>query len=182
MNIGNLDHSGEQGVSHSGYRWLHSGMAPPCDKCLVHEYLKERGEGGCPFYESGATCQVVAEEQERLEQELMQRADIEPAAFPLVAEYVRTSIFLNICARWLGIVGPLVVKKDKTIDVQPILKVYGTYQGQLRRLADALGLSPAARARMGAAEKSSDLVKAIIAVEEEDSSEADSGDNSKVAR
>jgi len=125
-------------VKHGGYYFLQTGSIP-CDQCILKDT--------CPAYEAGAQCKPILEYQERVISEIMSLPHVQPEDAHAVNLLARELAFQAIVHKWLGQVGP-VRQTDKGLDVQPVMKTLWTSINTAARLMDALGLTPASRAKL----------------------------------
>lgn len=133
-------------VTHGGYRYLRTGIAPGCNVCIFGF------AGECERYEKGAKrCALIEEMTEDLIREIMALDHIKDEDVILVEELARNKTFLWIVDKWLSRVGPFKVEalKKRILEGQPILKQRWVAANTMTRLADQLGLSPTSRARLG---------------------------------
>lgn len=131
-------------VTYGGYRYLRIGIAPPCCICA---FAKE-----CEGYSEGAKrCALIEEMVEDLIREIMALPHVRDEDILLVEELARSKTFLWVIDRWLARVGPFKEEplKERRLEPQGILKQRWVAANSMARLADQLGLSPSARARLG---------------------------------
>jgi len=129
-------------LTHQGRRWLGRALAPACDRCA------ERTR--CEAFTEGGTCRLAEEQQAELIACIQALPHIRPEHEPLVRAYARDAVFVEIIARYLGATSPLLPGSDTGyLEAQPVLQQYGAAVGRMQKAADALGLTPAARVRLG---------------------------------
>lgn len=131
-------------ITHGGYRYLRLGIAPGCQVCL---FAKE-----CEGYEEGAKrCAVIEEMSGSLIEQAMALDHVKSQDVILVEELARCKTFLWVVDRWLARVGPFRedLLKERKLEPQGILKQRWVAANTMVRIADQLGLSPSARARLG---------------------------------
>jgi hypothetical protein len=69
---------------------------------------------------------------------------------PLAVSYARCAVLLEILSRYVANTSPLLPGSDAGyLEAQPVMDTIAKAEVRLARLADSLGLSPAARARLG---------------------------------
>jgi len=128
---------------HGAYTWL-NGRAPACRTCVFHRAKP------CPDYRDDleARCKPVEDLYDTTVQHILSQPQIEPTIdLPLAAEYARWFVTGALCDRWLQEVGLFRSVKGR-LDSQPVMKLRATVTAKLLQIADALGLTPAARVRM----------------------------------
>lgn len=133
-------------ITHGGYRYLRLGIAPGCHVCIFGF------AGECERYKKGAKeCALIDEMTGSLIEEIMTLDHIKDEDVILVEELARSKTFLWIVDKWLSRVGPFKVEalKKRILEGQPILKMRWVAANSMVRIADQLGLSPTARARLG---------------------------------
>ena len=130
-------------LTHQGRRWLGRALAPSCDHCA--------DRGNCEAYTAGGTCSLAEQEQAELHAAVTALPHIRPEQEPLVRAYVRDAVFCEIIVRYLGATSPFLPGADKAayIEGQPVLPYYNAAVARMLKAADALGLTPAARNRLG---------------------------------
>jgi hypothetical protein len=130
-------------LTHQGRRWLGRALAPSCDHCA--------DRNNCEAYTAGGTCALAEQEQADLYAAVTALPHIRPEQAPLVRAYCRDAVFVEIVARYLGATSPFLPGADAAayIEGQPILKGYSAAVARMTKTADALGLTPAARSRLG---------------------------------
>ena len=154
-------------LSHQGYRFLaHSdtkglGLLPLCKHCV----LKDK----CPEYsaEEGAVCAPARAAQERLLGQLLSLEQIDPVQdLPLVLEYVKSAIFLQIVDKYVTEAGIFLPGAEEGyLEWQPVLKTRWTCANSMAKISDKLGLNPVARARLKLEGRLSKKVAAVLALE-----------------
>jgi len=82
--------------------------------------------------------------------EIQKLPQIKEPDLPLIVSLVREETLQMIIANWIGKEGVL-TKSSKTMEYQPILKLWYLSINAANRMRDALGLSPQARAKLGVA-------------------------------
>ncbi|HPL30490.1 MAG TPA: hypothetical protein PLG21_20805 [Anaerolineae bacterium] len=81
---------------------------------------------------------------------IMALPHIRPEHEPLARAYCRDAVLLEILARYLGATSPLLPGSDAGyLELQPAMNDYGKAVARMQKTADALGLTPSARARLG---------------------------------
>ncbi len=122
------------------YAFLKSGLIP-CEHCLFGKDIDE--EGTCE-------CSQVKQFQEERIKEIQELPQVREPDLPIIVSLVREETLQMIIANWLGKVGML-NKNSRTMEYQPILKLWYLSINAANRMRDALGLSPQARAKLGVA-------------------------------
>lgn len=122
------------------YAYLKSGLIP-CGHCLFGKDTDE--EGVCE-------CSQVKQFQEDRIEGIRQLPQVREPDLPIIVSLVREETLQMIIANWLGKVG-ILNKNSKTMEYQPILKLWYLSINAANRMRDALGLSPQARAKLGVA-------------------------------
>ena len=133
-------------VTHGGYRYLRVGIAPGCNVCIFGS------AGECEGYEPEAKeCALIEEMTGSLIEEIMALDHVKDEDVLVVEELARAKTFLWIVDKWLSRVGPFKAEalKKQILEGQPILKQRWVAANSMVRIADQLGLSPSARARLG---------------------------------
>jgi len=123
------------------YAYLHSGLIP-CEQCLFGRPLDED--------QDKCQCSQVKQFQEDRILEVQKLPQIKDPDLPLVISLVREETLQMIIANWIGKEG-ILSKNSKTMEYQPILKLWYLSINAANRMRDALGLSPQARAKLGVA-------------------------------
>ena len=155
-------------LKHQGHRWLNRGLAPLCGYCVLKD--------ACPRYsdEPAATCELIEEAHEQLVSSIIRQPHIDAEIdLPLISEYVRSLLFLQLIDLWTSRAGIFVVTKQKgtgqqLVDTQPVFNTSYTVAGHAKRLAEALQLTPAARRDI---EQGAGTLSRLLAAE------VDDGDN-----
>lgn len=134
-------------TKHGLTTFLTRAIAPPCRFCIAKSECDR-------FREGNATCILAEEYQAEVTAQIMALPQIQPEDRPLVLEYAKTATALTIIDRYVAHASPLLPGSDKGyLDVQPVMKQRAGLSSQLVKLADALGLSPAARAKLKVGER-----------------------------
>lgn len=120
------------------YAYLKSGLIP-CEHCLFGKDV----EGECE-------CSQIKQFQEDRIEEIKQLPQVREPDLPIIVSLVREETLQMIIANWLGKAG-MISKNSKTMEYQPILKLWYLSINAANRMRDALGLSPQARAKLGVA-------------------------------
>ncbi len=122
------------------YAYLRSGLIP-CEHCL---FGKQTGEDGI------CECSQIKQFQEDRISEIQQLPQVREPDLPIIVSLVREETLQMIIANWLGKAGML-NKNSRSMEYQPILKLWYLSINAANRMRDALGLSPQARAKLGVA-------------------------------
>lgn len=122
------------------YAYLRSGLIP-CEHCLFGKPLGEKGECECD--------KVKVYQEERVE-EIRALPQVKEQDLPIIVSLVREETLQMIIANWLGKVG-ILSRSSKSMEYQPILKLWYLSINAANRMRDALGLSPQARGKLGVA-------------------------------
>lgn len=128
-------------IKSGAYTYLKSGLIP-CEQCLFGKPLTE-GEDNCQ-------CSQIKQFQDERILEIQELPQIRPTDLPIIVSLIREETLQMIIANWLGKVG-ILNKNSKTMEYQPILKLWYLSINAANRMRDALGLSPQARAKLGVA-------------------------------
>jgi len=142
--LANLDHRTPEtaALTHQGNRWMGRALAPACDRCADRTR--------CEAFTEGGTCRLAEEQQADLMACIMALPHIRPEHEPLARAYCRDAVFIEIVSRYLGATSPFLPGADNGyLEAQPVIIEYGRAVGRMAKTADALGLTPAARARLG---------------------------------
>lgn len=141
--LANLTDPETQRLTHQAHRWLGRALAPSCDHCADREH--------CEAFEAGGTCRLAEQEQADLYAAVMSLPHVRPEQAPLVRAYCRDAVFVEIVARYLGATSPFLPGAEKAayVEGQPVLKNYSAAVARMLKTAEALGLTPAARNRLG---------------------------------
>ena len=145
-------------LSHQTRRWLERSMSPCCDRCV--------GRATCDLYQAGGTCVIAEQYQADLLAALECEVEITPALRPVATEYARIATALAIAQVFLAQAGPFLPGAENGyIEGQPILQRRDGWSSRLQSLANDLGLTPAAKHRMRANEKTTagDILAAALA-------------------
>lgn len=166
----------EARLTHQAVRWRNRGLFPLCRKCILREK--------CEVYDSAdddRTCPIAQEAYTDLVAAINSLPQIKPEDMPVVIEYARQVIFVQLIDIWIGEIGPFLPGKRKgTLEPQPVLTgLRYTAAGHIARLSDRLGLNPAARAKLKEAGHVPPLAARVLRIEEE---ENDSGQDTAVAK
>jgi hypothetical protein len=129
-------------LKHQGRRWLGRALAPSCDHCTQRNR--------CDAYEAGGTCRIAEDEQARIVEALQALPHVRPEHGPIVTLYARDCVLLGIIAQYIADGGPFLPGAPGFIEAQPVLEgLYNKTAARMLKAADALGLTPAARNRLG---------------------------------
>lgn len=129
-------------LTHQGRRWLGRALAPSCDQCTQRDR--------CDAYEAGGTCRIAEAEQARIVDALQALPHVRPEHGPIVTLYARDCVLLGIIAQYIADGGPFLPGAPGFVEAQPVLEgLYNKTAGRMLKAADALGLTPAARSRLG---------------------------------
>lgn len=128
-------------IKSGAYTYLKSGLIP-CEQCLFGKLLPED--------EDNCQCSHIKQFQEERILEIQNLPQIKEPDLPIIVSLVREETLQMIIASWLGRVG-LINRSSKTMEYQPILKLWYLSINAANRMRDALGLSPQARAKLGVA-------------------------------
>lgn len=123
------------------YTYLKSGLIP-CEQCLFGNPLEQE--------QDNCQCTLIKQFQEERILEIQQLPQIREPDLPIIVSLVREETLQMIIANWLGRVG-ILNKNSRTMEYQPILKLWYLSINAANRMRDALGLSPQARAKLGVA-------------------------------
>lgn len=127
-------------IKSGAYSYLRSGLIP-CEQCLFGKPLGEQGK--CECYE-------IKQFQEQRILEVQDLPQIKGADLPIIVSLVREETLQMIIANWIGKAG-ILNKNSKSMEYQPILKLWYLSINAANRMRDSLGLSPQARAKLGVA-------------------------------
>ena len=133
-------------------------MAPACDRCV--------GRATCDLYQAGGTCVIAEQYQADLLAALECEVEITPALRPVALEYCRLACALAIAQVFLAQAGPFLPGYENGyIEAQPIMQRRDGWSSRLQSLANDLGLTPAAKHRMKANERThaGDILAAALA-------------------
>lgn len=158
-------------LTHQAIRWRNRGLFPLCRKCILAEK--------CELYDaddSDRTCPIAQEAYTNLVATINALPQIKPEDMPVVIEYARQVIFIQLVDIWIGEVGPFLAGKRRgSLEPQPVLaKLRYTAAGHIARLSDRLGLNPAARAKLKDAGHVPPLAARVLQIEE---GQSDNGQN-----
>lgn len=129
-------------LTHQGRRWLGRALAPSCDHCTQRDR--------CDAYEAGGTCRIAEAEQARIVEALQALPHVRPEHGAIVTLYARDCVLLGIIAQYIADGGPFLPGAPGFIEAQPVLeRLYNATANRMLKTADALGLTPAARNRLG---------------------------------
>jgi len=154
-------------LKHQAYRFLLNsdgrglGLLPLCAHCVMKDRCGDFSD------EEGAVCVQAREAQERLLGQLLSLPQIDAEQdLPLVIEYVKDAIFLQIIDRFLTEAGIFLEGADAGyLEWQPILSKRWTCANSMGKLSDRLGLNPLARARLKLEGKLSPMVAKVLELE-----------------
>ncbi len=150
-------------IKSGAYSYLKSGLIP-CEQCLFGKPLDEE--------QDNCQCSQVKQFQEERILEIQKLPQIKEPDLPLIVSLVREETLQMIIANWIGKEGVL-TKSSKTMEYQPILKLWYLSINAANRMRDALGLSPQARAKLGVATVIGyDFARRMQDIEEEVTSDA----------
>ena len=131
---------GEAHLTHGATRMLSTGLAPPCRLCVARD--------GCENFDAEAVgCVIVEAEQTRLVASVAALPHITETDLPAVREWALLSVTCTVIDRYVGHRGMFSETKGG-LDVQPVLRFRLTLSNRVSSLADALALTPAARAKL----------------------------------
>lgn len=128
-------------IKSGAYTYLKYGLIP-CEQCLFGKPLDEENDN--------CQCNQIKEFQEERILEIQKLPQIKELDLPIIVSLVREETLQMIISNWLGEVG-ILNKSSKTMEYQPILKLWYLSINAANRMRDALGLSPQARAKLGVA-------------------------------
>jgi len=138
-------------TKHGLGRFLSSAIAPPCRVCIARTTCDR-------FRDGDATCIVAEEYQAQVIADLMVLPQIQAEDEPIVREYSKWATALLILDKYIANASPLLPGSDQGfVDVQPALKERVKISSHLLKCADALGLSPAARAKLKVSDRKDNL-------------------------
>jgi len=143
--LANLQGGAERLQTHGANSYWRRTLAPPCRKCL--------GASQCEEYEDGEVCRIALRAQAKVEEEVKALDHIKPLHHPLVRDYAKLVIVLDICDVYLEYAGLFVVSGEpghELIDVQPVVASRDRFEAAMWKAADKLLLTPAAEAQMNA--------------------------------
>jgi hypothetical protein len=116
-------------------------LAQPCARCHF--------AGRCDRFEEGATCVVAREYQAELEAELMGLEHVREQDALVVHNLSVTATGLRIVDEYIAAVGPFRVDEEGNVSLQTALTDWREKLSRsLVQMADALGLTPRARAQL----------------------------------
>jgi len=127
-------------IKSGAYSYLRSGLIP-CEQCLFGKPLGEQGK---------CECHEIKQFQEQRILEVQELPQIKEADLPIIVSLVREETLQMIIANWIGRAG-ILNKNSKSMEYQPILKLWYLSINAANRMRDSLGLSPQARAKLGVA-------------------------------
>jgi hypothetical protein len=117
-------------------------VAPPCKRCLF--------ASRCGRFVEGATCGLAEEHLAEVMEEIAALPWVKAQDAFAVRVFGVTATALRIADQYIAAVGPFRVGEDGEVEVQAsIMDWRHKLSGALGRQAEALGLTPTARARMG---------------------------------
>jgi hypothetical protein len=128
------------------YSWRDKGFAPACDKCPVIET--------CDCGEAGARCKIVEEIRDEVIANIGTQPHIKPLVHGgLIARLATTRAKLWWCDLYLSIHGMMQLTGADDdgagrLDVQPLVREQTTLERQELALAQELGLTPMAEAKL----------------------------------
>lgn len=150
-------------LSHQAIRWRERGLFPLCRKCILREK--------CEVYDPAdddRTCPLALEAYGNLIETITVLPQIQPEDLPVVVEYARQVVFVQLIDTWIGEVGPFLPgASEGFLEPQPALGgLRYTAAGHIARLSDRLGLNPAARAKLREAGQVPPLAARVLQIEE----------------
>ncbi len=128
-------------IKSGAYTFLKSGLIP-CEQCLFGKPLEED--------EDNCQCSQIKQFQEERIKEIQELPQIREPDLPIIVSLVREETLQMIIASWLRRVG-ILNKTSRSLEYQPILKLWYLSINAANRMRDSLGLSPQARAKLGVA-------------------------------
>ncbi|MEN6548453.1 MAG: P27 family phage terminase small subunit, partial [Armatimonadia bacterium] len=156
--LANLDPKAAQ--KHGLRAWQQRGLFPVCRMCVAKDE--------CEAYDAGGTCRIAEDHQNSIIRDVMALAHIADEDRPVVVEYSKVCVGLALCDLYLSVAGgPFLPGADKGfVDVQPATKYRADLTKTLLNYANALGLTPSARARLRTEDKGKydDLARALAAM------------------
>lgn len=140
--LANLHPDPRAATVHGAHTFLTRSICPPCRLCVAR--------GDCEGFRPGdATCQLAEAYQADTAAAIMDLPQIQVEDRPLVLEFSKVATALSIIDRYIAHASPLLPGTDDgVLEAQPVMKTRASLSNQLVKLADVLGLSPAARMKL----------------------------------
>lgn len=129
-------------LKHGVSRWMRYTIAPPCAKCVARQYCE------VAFTSEDGACAVAMERQRDLVDGIMSLPHVEDTDFPVVREFAKLTVALELADLWLAFNSPWREGADGEVDARGLINVRMTISRAMRDLARELGLTPASRLRM----------------------------------
>lgn len=127
---------------HGAFEFFKTNVAPvpSCNQCIFSSECRQ-------FQKDQKQCRAILELQDEVYSEIIGLEYIRPIDKFIVDRFVKNFCFLLIIERWIANVGPFQAKDDG-LDIQPILAYKNNVERVVMKLADTLGITPQARARL----------------------------------
>ncbi|HRZ34017.1 MAG TPA: hypothetical protein P5548_03925 [Candidatus Moranbacteria bacterium] len=127
---------------HGAFEFFKTNVAPvpSCNQCIFSSECKQ-------YQKDQKQCRAILELQDEVYSEIIGLDYIRPIDKFIVDRFVKNFCFLLIIERWVSNVGPFQAKDDG-LDIQPILAYKNNVERVVMKLAETLGITPQARARL----------------------------------
>ncbi|MDC0763507.1 P27 family phage terminase small subunit [Brevibacillus sp. AG] len=128
-------------LKHGVPAFMQSGLHP-CDKC----FMKSKK---CPKYKSGSDCTYLADYQRDIEVFIMDLDYIEDQDRPMAQMLAKEMATVALCEMYFSVEGMVIHdRRKKTLGAQALVTTYNEAKKQAKQSMAALGIGPAARARL----------------------------------
>lgn len=129
-------------IKHGVPAFMQSGIHP-CDKCVKQKV--------CDRFKKGSDCSYLAEYQQNIESFVMDLDYVEAQDRPLVQLLAKEMATVALCEMYFSVEGMVIHdKRKKTLGAQALVTTYNEAKKQAKQTMQALGIGPAARARLTA--------------------------------
>lgn len=136
----NLAKGPDKLVKHGAYRWINKTLAPNCDNCICRDL--------CDKYTPGANCAHAEAAYQETYDSVMALPHVSPHHHPIVRDYAKMVVALEIIDRYLTVIGMFVEKENGDFEVSGLIGQRDKWSTKVQALANDLGLSPAAESRL----------------------------------
>ncbi|UED70684.1 P27 family phage terminase small subunit [Brevibacillus sp. HD3.3A] len=127
-------------LKHGVPGFLQSGLHP-CDKCVKRTK--------CKGFKKGADCIYLAKYQEDIENQVMDLDYVEEQDRMLVQVLAKDMAAIALCEMYFSVEGLVIHdRRKKQLSAQPLVSTYNELKRQVRQSMQALGIGPAARAKL----------------------------------
>ncbi|KKX52573.1 MULTISPECIES: P27 family phage terminase small subunit [Brevibacillus] len=127
-------------LKHGVPGFLQSGLHP-CNKCVKSSV--------CDKYQKGADCYYLNQYQKIIEDRVMDLEYVEEQDRMMAQVLAKDMAGIALCEMYFSVEGMIIHdKRKKQLSSQPLVSTYNELKRQVRQTMQALGIGPAARAKL----------------------------------